>query len=689
MMPGTSGSIPSRRLHRPCVWALFAALAILAINMASMRSAGPWDPWETHYGEVARNILVRGDPLDLWWQPGNAGPDARAEMSFASKPALPFWAMALSMRLFGVGTGSDPAQMVESPFVELALRLPSMLAGMLAAAFLGYVLWRLVSPRAGVLAGIVLATMPQWAIVTRQALTDMFFVAPVVLAAGAWALAWMQPDRPLRTRGRGLREVPWDRAYLGFVVAFVVAAVIPLAVVHHHGFNPWIWKSFGQFKDKAEGLRAIQVHMALYWVLVVAVVVRSLRWRRRSQAWMGILYLAAGVSLIGKGLIGPGLVGVFVLTHLVVSGRWNLLLRCELPIGILIFVLPAFPWHHAMALYRGERWVSELIIQNNLQRFSTGEQKQAVGGFAYYVETLGLAALPWSAVVPVALYRGFRRFAPEPEVSKPGLFKQVASVDSSAAAHQFMVLWFVVSLLVISYSTTKYYHYLLPVLPPLAGLIGIWLDRLWSNRSHGTVWGRGLGGLLGLALLVAVVRDAIHEPTWLAHLTTYLYTGMWTEGAPGVERLALVSIPFALGLGAWVMRRHRLAIASWVASGFLTTAYIIDDYIPAASESWSQRTAIQTYFDGRGPEDRLVSWWFYYRGETFFSKADIWVLRSPDRNALAELITEREGKGASLWFITTEPHAKRLDPQLPAKYRGKLEEVYRSYHYVMMRLRLD
>ncbi len=49
-----------------------------------------------------------------------------------------------------------------------------------------------------------------------------------------------------------------------------------------------------------------------------------------------------------------------------------------------------------MVLYRGDRWVSELIIQNNLQRFSTGEQKQAVGGFAFYLETLGLAALPWS-----------------------------------------------------------------------------------------------------------------------------------------------------------------------------------------------------------------------------------------------------------------------------------------------------
>src|SRR5690606_34229872 len=158
----------------------------------------------------------------LWWQAGNGGPDGATEKSFASKPALPFWLMALSMRILGVGTNPDPAEMVQPLWPELAIRLPSLLAGLSAAAFLGYVLWRLWSPRAGVVAALVLSTMPQWAIVTRQALTDMFFVGPVVLAIGAWALAWLQPERALRTRGQGRREIPWDRAYLGFFVVFLL-----------------------------------------------------------------------------------------------------------------------------------------------------------------------------------------------------------------------------------------------------------------------------------------------------------------------------------------------------------------------------------------------------------------------------------------------------------------------------------
>ena len=33
-------------------------------------SYGLWDPWETHYGEVARQMTERGDFISLWW-PGS------------------------------------------------------------------------------------------------------------------------------------------------------------------------------------------------------------------------------------------------------------------------------------------------------------------------------------------------------------------------------------------------------------------------------------------------------------------------------------------------------------------------------------------------------------------------------------------------------------------------------------------
>ena len=55
---------------------------------------GLWDPWETHYGEVAREILSRDDWITLWW--------AQDEW-FWSKPILIFWTEALTWSALGRG----------------------------------------------------------------------------------------------------------------------------------------------------------------------------------------------------------------------------------------------------------------------------------------------------------------------------------------------------------------------------------------------------------------------------------------------------------------------------------------------------------------------------------------------------------------------------------------------------------
>ena len=31
-------------------------------------ATGFWDPWEPHYGEVARDMIARGDYIHPWWE---------------------------------------------------------------------------------------------------------------------------------------------------------------------------------------------------------------------------------------------------------------------------------------------------------------------------------------------------------------------------------------------------------------------------------------------------------------------------------------------------------------------------------------------------------------------------------------------------------------------------------------------
>src|SRR3990172_3750183 len=110
-------------------------------------AVGFWDPWEPHYGEVARQMLVRGDYVHPYWE----------HAYFFSKPVLLMWMTALAMKLWGVHTLALPDGSFTGPptpsgisaHAEWAARLPVALVAILACALVFVAVRRLLSRPAG------------------------------------------------------------------------------------------------------------------------------------------------------------------------------------------------------------------------------------------------------------------------------------------------------------------------------------------------------------------------------------------------------------------------------------------------------------------------------------------------------------------------------------------------------------
>ena len=154
------------------------------------------DPWETHYGEVAREMLARDDWISLWWA---------QEGWFWSKPVLDFWLQGLFFALLGVQFRPD--QMLAGPAhgrlpqPEWAARMPVVLLTLLAV----YALYRFVASaagkRAGFLGGLVLLCAPYWSLLAHQSMTDMPYVAPLTAALSllrAWRCS-RDPDERVQS----------------------------------------------------------------------------------------------------------------------------------------------------------------------------------------------------------------------------------------------------------------------------------------------------------------------------------------------------------------------------------------------------------------------------------------------------------------------------------------------------------
>jgi hypothetical protein len=87
LAPGAARARPLLRRHGFWLIAIISGLYLPRLGSFTLV-----DPWETHYGEVAREMLVRGDWITLWWAQDGL---------FFSKPPLDFWLQGIAFSCSG------------------------------------------------------------------------------------------------------------------------------------------------------------------------------------------------------------------------------------------------------------------------------------------------------------------------------------------------------------------------------------------------------------------------------------------------------------------------------------------------------------------------------------------------------------------------------------------------------------
>ncbi len=195
--------------------AIFIIIGLIYVPLAGTFSL--WDPWETHYGEVSREILARDDWISLWWCQENW---------FWSKPILIFWSDALSMGSLGIDYHPD-SQMFHA---EWALRLPIIAMSLVALITSYFAVSRSFGKRAGLLSALVLGTMPQFFFLAHQAITDMPLVSNMTTAIAFMMLAiTADPEREVQLYRVGRIVLSARHAVLVLLFMLVTPQVLYLA----------------------------------------------------------------------------------------------------------------------------------------------------------------------------------------------------------------------------------------------------------------------------------------------------------------------------------------------------------------------------------------------------------------------------------------------------------------------------
>ncbi|MEQ8452891.1 MAG: glycosyltransferase family 39 protein [Sandaracinaceae bacterium] len=547
---------------------------------------GLWDPWETHYGEVAREILARDDWISLWWA---------QEDWFWSKPILIFWSEALSMGALGVDFHAD----ANPAHPEWAIRLPHFI---LATGAL-YAIYALVSQRfskrAGLVTATVVATLPHFFFLAHQAITDMPFVSNMTMAIAMLGLAvTAAPDREVKRFGIGPVTFSLRHLVIGLITVVVVPQILYLLsrnVTWMDTGAPFGWHG-DMFMSGSAGNNGIPgnspVHdvepafaavgaqpvvQALIWLLGYLGLLWLLRKETRSQSlYMFAFYFFCGLAFMAKGIPGFALPGLVALFFLIGTRRWDLLLEGKLRVGagILTVLTVGMPWYVAMYIRHGQPFTDRLLIHDHINRLTAGVHGDT-GSIEYFIEQMGYGLFPWIALAPLALAAWLapwrRQTAPDDEARRQVLI--------------LVALWLASAFTLFSAMTTKFHHYIFPAVPPAGILVGLAVDRLLSRAPKKTDWRRigatalalvaplpaiaGVGGMWGD--LHGVVPEGVDE----AAVEGWVSAQAWSTG----QSVFAILIAGLLLAGAWrLMQRTSPKTADprdvW-AKGAVTTGLLV------------------------------------------------------------------------------------------------------------------
>ncbi|MDB4973584.1 MAG: Polymyxin resistance protein ArnT, undecaprenyl phosphate-alpha-L-Ara4N transferase [Myxococcaceae bacterium] len=537
-------------IRRPALF-VFVVSSLLLLPM--LGQYGLWDPWETHYGEVAREILARDDWITLWW--------AQDEW-FRSKPVFIFWIEALAWGALAIPFGPD----TNPGHPEWALRLPHYLLSMGALMSAYALMARVFGRRAGIISALVLATTPYFFFLSHQAITDMPFVATMVTAMCLFGLA-VEADASaeLKTYRIGRFAVSWK----GLLLAGFVLAALPQALYLVTRNITFITRDFGFWIHKDEflfgsagnsGIPGNPVHrirgphlkaiyyqpfaQGLLWLIGLAYLTRAIHKQRDSGtlAMLGF-YLFCSFAWMAKGIPGFALPGLIAALYLFATKRWILLTsgRLRVGLGVLTIAVTGLPWYVAMYGRLGPFFTDRLLIHDHINRLASGVHGDT-GSIQYFLQQLGYGMFPWFGLAPLGLV-AWRLLKPA-DAGDDGQGRETRTAI-------LLALWMTASFALFNAMITKFHHYIFPAVPPLALLIGLALERVMGTSAvdvRKQRWAIALSFLAPVPLVIGVagfygnVRGVIPEGVTLAQSATW----MAENGLPTAVSVLLISVGAAL-----------------------------------------------------------------------------------------------------------------------------------------------
>ncbi len=205
----------------------------------------------------------------------------------------------------------------------------------------------------------------------------------------------------------------------------------------------------------------------------------------KKSLWLLLAYMFAGFAILTKGMIGLVFPMMIIGVWIILLNYWRVIKQMRLISGLLIIFLMVAPWYF-LVQKANPAFLNHFFLNQQYARFLSNNFNNAQPCW-FYAPIVLLGVFPWLVFLPQTILSNYRLIKQNKQLYKSELF---------------LLLWPLLIFVFFSIPHSKTIGYITPVIPPLALLIGRYLDRYW----HNTLLDKLKAGLkLFICLLVTMI----------------------------------------------------------------------------------------------------------------------------------------------------------------------------------------
>jgi 4-amino-4-deoxy-L-arabinose transferase-like glycosyltransferase len=244
--------------------------------------------------------------------------------------------------------------------------------------------------------------------------------------------------------------------------------------------------------------------------------------KNEQLVFMLVFWASFALGNLAKGPAPLPLVLIPLFFYVSIFRQWRKLFNWVSVAGLVIFLAIVLPW--PLAIAHKLNWDLTLWKREFVDRF-LGDYVPGHKPSYYYLLNMFMFILPWVAFLPMALAAPFYRIW-----------------NKKRPVIQFLWLWFVADLVFITITGGKRQHYILPLMPAMAILVGILIDDMtFVQKAYTQKYARDV--LRGH--IVVVIAAVITGGVYVAKTYPQLLVGATMLGIVTIVATVVSAVLFA------------------------------------------------------------------------------------------------------------------------------------------------